>query len=68
MPDLSIVFAVFSTVHVTVSSPSVARKPTGEGGFPILLFFDYSVVAFVFCRLNVVGIITSKVVPVSVKG
>lgn len=42
--EISIVLAAFSTVHVTVSSPSVARKPTDEGGLPRKLFFGYSVV------------------------
>lgn len=35
--DLFIVPAAFSTVHGTVSSPSVTRKPTVEGG--LSLFF-----------------------------
>lgn len=52
MPDLSIVFAVQSTVQETVSSPSVARKPTDGGGLSIFLGSRVIVVLHLFVRVS----------------
>lgn len=52
---ISIVLAAHSTVHVTVSSPSVARKPTDEGGLPTKLFLDSVVLLVAGCGLRCVN-------------